>query len=103
MLDGADRWGRAHIASLSFHSVINLRLALDSSKGTFIYDITYSFSPIDCLLIQGCQPLVQNIIEINKQKRSNPQHCKKRQYKGHVFRESLLKKTIKILVFLSFV
>ncbi len=41
LLDGADRWGRAHIASLSFHSVINLRLALENSKGLFIYDVTH--------------------------------------------------------------
>ena len=32
LLDGAGRWGRAHISSLSFHSVINLRLVLESCK-----------------------------------------------------------------------
>ena len=32
LMDGADRWGRAHIASLSFHSVINLRLVLEECK-----------------------------------------------------------------------
>ncbi len=41
LLDGADRWGRAHIASLSFHSVINLRLALENSKGLSVYDVTH--------------------------------------------------------------
>jgi hypothetical protein len=41
LLDGADRWGRAHIASLSFHSVINLRLALENSKGLAVYEVTH--------------------------------------------------------------
>ena len=36
LLDGADRWGRAHIASLSFHSVINLRLVLEECKTIFV-------------------------------------------------------------------
>ncbi len=33
---GAERWGKAHISSLSFHSLINLRLCLES--GVFILD-----------------------------------------------------------------
>ena len=32
LLDGAGRWGRAHISSLSFHSVINVRLVLEHCK-----------------------------------------------------------------------
>ncbi len=61
------------------------------------------FPLVDCLLIQGCQPQVQNIIEINKQKRSNPQHCKKGNIKAMFSEKVCLKKTIKRLVFLSFV
>ncbi len=30
--EGAERWGKAHISSLSFHSLINLRLCLESGK-----------------------------------------------------------------------
>ncbi len=30
--EGAERWGRAHISSLSFHSLINLRLCLESGE-----------------------------------------------------------------------
>jgi hypothetical protein len=32
LLDGAARWGRAHISSLSFHSVINVRIVLEHCK-----------------------------------------------------------------------
>jgi hypothetical protein len=32
LLEGADRWGRAHISSLTFHSLINLRLVLERCK-----------------------------------------------------------------------
>lgn len=33
LLEGAERWGKPHIASLSFHSVINLRQVIeDKSK-----------------------------------------------------------------------
>ena len=28
-LEGAERWGKPHVASLSFHSVINLRSIID--------------------------------------------------------------------------
>ncbi len=31
----AGRWGKPHISSLSFHSLLNLRLCLEQSKGTF--------------------------------------------------------------------
>lgn len=30
--EGAERWGKAHVSSLSFHSLINLRLALEGCK-----------------------------------------------------------------------
>ena len=29
---GAERWGKAHISSLSFHALINLRLCLEKGK-----------------------------------------------------------------------
>jgi hypothetical protein len=32
LLEGAERWGRPHISSLTFHSVINLRLVLEHCK-----------------------------------------------------------------------
>lgn len=32
LLEGAERWGRAHISSLTFHSLINLRMVLERSK-----------------------------------------------------------------------
>ena len=32
LLEGAERWGRPHISSLTFHSVINLRLVLEQCK-----------------------------------------------------------------------
>lgn len=33
--EGTDRWGRPHVASLSFHSLLNVRRSLES--GTFIF------------------------------------------------------------------
>jgi hypothetical protein len=30
--EGAERWGKAHISSLSFHSLINLRICLESGR-----------------------------------------------------------------------
>ncbi len=47
LLDGAGRWGRAHISSLSFHSVINLRLVLESCKS-----FNVSTSKYICSLVQ---------------------------------------------------
>lgn len=35
--EGADRWGRPHVASLSFHSLLNLRRCLETGN---ICDIT---------------------------------------------------------------
>ena len=35
--EGAERWGKAHVSSLSFHSLINLRLCLES--GVLILDL----------------------------------------------------------------
>jgi hypothetical protein len=32
LLEGAERWGQPHISSLSFHSLINLRLILEQCK-----------------------------------------------------------------------
>ena len=29
LMEGADRWGNPHVSSLSFHSLINLRLVLE--------------------------------------------------------------------------
>ena len=40
LLDGAGRWGRAHISSLSFHSVINVRLVLEHCES----NVTSTFS-----------------------------------------------------------
>lgn len=34
--EGTDRWGRPHVASLSFHSLLNVRRSLES--GTIITD-----------------------------------------------------------------
>ena len=33
--EGAERWGRPHVSSLSFHSLLNLRLSLE--KGKYLY------------------------------------------------------------------
>lgn len=30
--EGTDRWGRPHVASLSFHSLLNVRRSLESGK-----------------------------------------------------------------------
>ena len=30
--EGAERWGKAHISSLSFHSLLNLRFCLESGN-----------------------------------------------------------------------
>lgn len=38
--EGADRWGRPHIASLSFHSLINLRRLIEAGK-VIKYDSVY--------------------------------------------------------------
>ncbi len=36
---GAERWGKAHISSLSFHALINLRLSLENGTGPLIHTI----------------------------------------------------------------
>ena len=35
--EGADRWGKPHVSSLSFHSLLNLRLSLE--KGKYLYSL----------------------------------------------------------------
>ena len=37
--EGAERWGKAHISSLSFHSLINLRLCLEKSEFWWFWQI----------------------------------------------------------------
>ncbi len=32
LMEGADRWGNPHVSSLSFHSLINLRLVLEKCE-----------------------------------------------------------------------
>ncbi len=32
LLEGADRWGNPHVSSLTFHSLINLRLVLEKGE-----------------------------------------------------------------------
>ena len=32
MLEGADRWGKPHVASLSFHSMLELRKCIENGK-----------------------------------------------------------------------
>jgi len=36
--EGTDRWGRPHVASLSFHSLLNVRRSLES--GEFLKTLT---------------------------------------------------------------
>ena len=33
--EGADRWGKPHVSSLSFHSLLNLRLSLEKGMHFF--------------------------------------------------------------------
>ena len=58
--EGSERWGRPHVSSLSFHSLLNLRLSLEKGKQftqdfiEFIQDfisseITVLFFPLDWL------------------------------------------------------
>ena len=35
LMEGADRWGNPHVSSLSFHSLINLRLVLERCEASF--------------------------------------------------------------------
>jgi hypothetical protein len=36
LLEGAERWGKPHVASLAFHSVINLRQIIDDQCTSFL-------------------------------------------------------------------
>lgn len=38
--EGADRWGRPHVASLSFHSLLNLRRCLETGYYSIIILLT---------------------------------------------------------------
>lgn len=44
--EGADRWGQPHVASLSFHSLLNLRRCLETgtrrSKSFFLFAFAIS-------------------------------------------------------------
>ena len=42
--EGADRWGKPHVSSLSFHSLLNLRLSLE--KGKYLQGPPYIFPPL---------------------------------------------------------
>lgn len=44
--EGADRWGRPHVASLSFHSLINLRRLIEAGK----YILHHKNEKIQCLI-----------------------------------------------------
>lgn len=35
LMEGADRWGNPHVSSLSFHSLINLRLVLERCESVW--------------------------------------------------------------------
>ena len=37
LMEGADRWGKPHVASLSFHSLLNLRRCLET--GVVLMDL----------------------------------------------------------------
>ena len=43
---GAERWGRPHLSSLSFHSLINLRLALEKAVLILDFDHARDFTTI---------------------------------------------------------
>ena len=43
---GAERWGRPHLSSLSFHSLINLRLSLEKAVIILDYDQAKDFTNI---------------------------------------------------------
>ena len=46
MFKGAERWGRPHLSSLSFHSLINLRLALEKAVLILDFDHARDFTTI---------------------------------------------------------
>ena len=46
IFQGAERWGRPHLSSLSFHSLINLRLALEKAVLILDFDHARDFTTI---------------------------------------------------------
>ena len=46
MFKGAERWGRTHLSSLSYHSLINLRLALEMAVLILDFDHARDFTTI---------------------------------------------------------
>lgn len=41
--EGADRWGKPHVASLSFHSLLELRKGLESGKFVIMFEYMWHF------------------------------------------------------------
>lgn len=52
--EGAERWGRPHLSSLSFHSLINLRLCLEKAIIVLDYDQAKDFTNIVYKLVEEC-------------------------------------------------
>ena len=48
--EGADRWGKPHVASLSFHSLIELRKGLESGRYMCIFKTEIYFNWQESLL-----------------------------------------------------
>ena len=51
--EGADRWGKPHVASLSFHSLIELRKGLESGRYMCIFKTEISHPYITERLLMG--------------------------------------------------
>ena len=52
--EGAERWGKPHLSSLSFHSLTNLRLCLEKGIIVLDYDEAKDFTDIVNKLVEEC-------------------------------------------------
>jgi hypothetical protein len=69
--EGAERWGKAHVSSLSFHSLINLRLCLESGERKakdkprdLFYDHCFLFPPGVLILDLEAQNLTEVVYRV---------------------------------------
>ena len=50
-VEDSNRWGKPHVASLSFHSLLELRKGLEKGKKQFPFEAVVPFTSARCLII----------------------------------------------------
>jgi len=67
--EGADRWGRPHVASLSFHSLLNLRRCLETGKRPSVFQTHDHENVFPVLLVKSLVNPLPPSDAVRKQKK----------------------------------